>query len=520
MRPGLQEDALDTPTPSRPSSSWPFTAVVNPSGASSVPSGVQMPNRRRAPLEPAPTQTLPVSHDDLKLRLGLGRRGPLLARAAWAGDDLPLTTAPTTAAPATRREHLARAADRLARQRHLVAVRDGIVGALPLVLVGSLFLLAAQPPWPALQRLVAPHAATLLLPYRALGGCIALWVAFGTAHALARSYALDAPAAGLIAASAYILAALQPAPPGQALTLAVGRLGAGGIFTGLVLAIGSVELTRLLVTRRWTLRIPGGAPEVVVRSFVALLPAALTLGAVFALVHLAGLDLITLLERASAPLVRAADSLPAVLGLVALDSVLWLIGIHAAALTAGMRPVWEAMLVANMEAVAAHAAPPHVAPLHFYLWFVWQGGSGAALALGLLLLRCRSAQLRTVGRAGIVPVLCNINEPLLFGVPVVLNPRLAAPFIAAPLLSAAVAWSAFRLGWVRPPYLETLWTLPAPVGAWLTTGGDARAVVLQLATLGLSLAVYWPFVRLEDQRLAAEERVAGQASLSPVAPKP
>jgi len=178
------------------------------------------------------------------------------------------------------------------------------------------------------------------------------------------------------------------------------------------------------------------------------------------------------------------------------------------------------MLVANMEAVAAHVPPPHVAPLHFYLWFVWQGGSGAALALGLLLLRCRSAQLRAVGRAGIVPVLCNINEPLLFGVPIVLNPRLAPPFVLAPMLSAVVAWTAFRLGWVHPPYLETLWTLPAPVGAWLTTGGDPRAVVLQLSTLALAGAVYWPFVRREDRRLAAEEQSTERPSLPPTGPAP
>jgi len=377
-----------------------------------------------------------------------------------------------------------------------MAVRDGVVGALPLVMVGSLFLLVAQPPWPALQRLVAPYAATLLLPYRALGGCIALWVTFGTAQSLARAYKLDAQSAGLIAAAGYLVAALQPGVAAQPASLILTRLGAGGIFAGLLLAIVSVELTRVLVERRWTLRLPGGPPEVVVRSFVALLPAALVLGGVFLVVHVLGLDLISLLERAVAPLV------------------------HAAALTSALRPVWESMLVANMEAVAAHATPPHIAPLHFFLWFVWQGGSGTALALGLLLLRCRSAQLRAVGRAGIVPALCNINEPLLFGVPIVLNPRLAPPFILAPLLSAVVAWTAFRLGWVHPPYLETLWTLPAPVGAWLTTGGDPRAVLLQLTTLGLAVAVYWPFVRREDRRLATEEQSATPASLPPAGPTP
>jgi cellobiose PTS system EIIC component len=212
-----------------------------------------------------------------------------------------------------------------------------------------------------------------------------------------------------------------------------------------------------------------------------------------------------LLQHAAVPLLHAVGSLPGVLSVVLLDSVLWLLGVHAGAVGASLRPLWEAMLVENMEAAASGLALPHVAPLHFYLWFVWQGGSGAALALGLLLVRCRSVQLRSVGRLGLIPAVCNINEPLLFGVPVVLNPALALPFILAPLTSAAVAYTAFALDWVRKPALEVPWTLPAPVGAFLTTGGDVRAVVLQTCTLLLSLAIYWPFLRRYDARLVAEE---------------
>ncbi len=90
---------------------------------------------------------------------------------------------------------------------------------------------------------------------------------------------------------------------------------------------------------------------------------------------------------------------------------------------------------------------PHIAPLPFYLWFVWQGGSGATLPLALLLLRARSRRSsQTVGRVGLVPALCNVNEPLLFGVPVVLNPSLAVPFVLAPLLSAAIAYAALAAG--------------------------------------------------------------------------
>jgi cellobiose PTS system EIIC component len=407
------------------------------------------------------------------------------------------------------RQRLHALGERLGHQRHLLAVRDGVVGALPLVLAGSVFLLLAQPPSRALQALLAPYVQTLLLPTRVLGGAISLYVAFACAYSLAKSYGLDGAGCGLVAQASYLVAAVQPAPLGQLPTLVLQRLGAGGILAALAIALASVELTRFLVRRRWTVRLPAGTPEAVGRSLLALVPCLLCVSIIFLLVHVWGADVIRLLQTAASPLLHAVGSLPGVLGVVVLDSGLWLLGVHAGAVGASLRPLWEAMLLENMEAAAAGLALPHVAPLHFYLWFVWQGGSGAALALGLLLLRCRSAQLRSVGRLGLLPALCNINEPLLFGVPVVLNPALAVPFLGAPLLSAAVAYGAFALHWVRRPMLEVPWTLPAPVGAFLTTGGDVRAVLLELCTLGLSLALYWPFVRRYDARLWAEERSGG-----------
>jgi cellobiose PTS system EIIC component len=120
-----------------------------------------------------------------------------------------------------------------------------------------------------------------------------------------------------------------------------------------------------------------------------------------------------------------------------------------------------------------------------------------------------------VGRVGLLPALCNVNEPLLFGVPVVLNATLAVPFILAPLLSTLVAYGVLAAGLVSPPLLEMPWTLPAPIGAFLSTKGDWRAVVLQMFNLGLGLAVYWPFVRRYDRRLLAKEKEqASSARLS------
>ena len=400
------------------------------------------------------------------------------------------------------RARLDRAARWVSEQRHLIAVRDSVVGALPLVLVGSIFLLVAQPPSAALQHWVAPYTPMLLVPYRMLGGVIAIWVAYGAAHSLAKSYGLDASAAGLVAMASYLIAAM---PVGQnAIPLA--RLGPGGLFSALLIAIASVELTRALNRTRAIIRLPDSAPQVVVRSFAALVPCLFSVLFAFLIVHVFGVDLVALLERLAKPLLSAADSFWAAAGIVCTDSGLWLLGVHASAALAPIKPIWEAMLVQNMNAAAQGLKTmPHVATLPFFQWFIWQGGSGAVLPLALLLSRARSAQLRGIGRIGLIPALCNVNEPILFGAPVVLNPSLAIPFVLAPLFSAATAFAAIHWGWVRAPYLEVPWTLPSPVGAFLSTGGDPRAVVLELFNFTACLLLYWPFVRRYDRALCLRE---------------
>lgn len=401
---------------------------------------------------------------------------------------------------------LAAFADVLGRQPHLLAVRDGVVAALPLVLIGSLFLLVAQPPSKLLQEAVAPWMPKLLVPYRMLGGLISLYVCFGTARSLARRYGLDELGAAVMALASF-LTALAPVSleGGHGWGVAAERLGAGGLFGALTIAIGSVELQRFFAARRWTIRLPGGAPDAIVNSFASIIPGFVSVTAVWLVVHVAGLDVVGLLAGLIAPLVGATDSLPGVLLLCLVDSVMWLLGVHPMAVLAAAKPLWLSMLTVNQEAAAAGLPLPHVATREFFLWFVWQGGSGGTLAVALLLLRAKSAMLRTVGKLGFVPALFNINEPILFGAPIVMNPRLAAPFVLAPAVTATVAYTAMSLGLVARPRLDVLWTLPTPLGAFLTTGGDVPALVLQLVNLGIAAAIWWPFLRAYDRTLLARE---------------
>src|SRR5262249_19034294 len=150
----------------------------------------------------------------------------------------------------------------------------------------------------------------------------------------------------------------------------------------------------------------------------------------------------------SRPLQAVGNSLPGILLVVLIDSTIWLFGIHALTILAVMKPIWLAMLTQNMEAALAGQAIPNIAPREFYIWFVWMGGSGTSLALVAHLVRARSAQLRSIAKIGLVPALFNINDPIMFGAPVVMNATLAIPFIVSPLLCAATAWAAFRFGFV------------------------------------------------------------------------
>lgn len=426
-------------------------------------------------------------------------------RLTWSAmSDAARTPDPGSRTPSL----LADAGRRLGAEPHLNAVRDGVVGALPLILLGSLFLLLAQPPLAALRPWAERHREALLAPYRMLTGLLAVYAGFGAATSLAKRRGTDPLAGALLGLACYFLAIgpARLAPSGWGLDGA--KLGAGGLFAALLFGMFAVEVQSFFAKRDWTVKLPGGAPEAVVRSFAALAPSAAAVGLVVLVVYGLHVDVVALIAAALRPLVRAGDSVFALWLIVLIDSGLWLVGVHAFSVLAPVRALWAAALVENGNAIAAGALPAHLGTQEFFVWFVWQGGSGATLALALLLVRARSRALRDVGRIGLVPALFNVNEPLLFGVPVVLNGTLAIPMLAAPIASVATAWAAMRAGLVSVPYVEVLWTMPAPVGAWLTTGGDWRAVVLQLGNLALSTLIWWPFLRAYDRKLAAAEALA------------
>jgi cellobiose PTS system EIIC component len=394
---------------------------------------------------------------------------------------------------------------KLSEQRHLRAVRDGIVSTIPLIIVGSFFLIIAFPPVPALAAIVKPYAGKILLPFRLTMGLMALYASHSIGYNLAKSYKLDGVSGGLLAMAAFLLTSVPVPYEKKGLALLMENLGGGSMFVAIVMAIFAVEVLRFAKTRKLTIKMPEGVPDSVARSFEALIPAAIIIPVVWAIRDLLGFDIHHFVLELFQPLVLAGNTLAGILTPIIIITLLWATGIHGESVVGSVaRPVWLVLLDQNIAAAAAGQPIPNIGPEPFFQWFVWIGGSGASLSLVLLMLFSKTPYLKSMGRATLLPGICNINEPVIFGVPIMLNPLLFIPFILGPITIGTLTYYAMQLGLVGKPYILVPWTLPAPIGAYLATGGDWRAIVLVLVNIAIATAIYYPFLKAYERKLIAD----------------
>lgn len=401
---------------------------------------------------------------------------------------------------------------RFAEQRHLLAIRDGVVSSLPFIIVGSFFLIIAFPPFPedwAISQWAAAHAAEILIPYRMTMFIMSLYVAFGIGYNLANSYKVDPLSGGQIAVAALLLTITPSVVEELGFVMPMQYLGGQGLFVTIIVSIISVEIFRICKQKNITIKLPPQVPASVGRSFEALIPVAIVILLMTLITVVLNINLHELVTKMTAPLVTAGDSLFGVLVPVFLITFFWSFGIHGVSVVGSVaRPLWEMYLTANAEAVASGAETlPHVAPEPLYQWFIWIGGSGATIGLVIaMLIFARSKSMKNLSKAVVVPGIFNINEPVIFGLPIVLNPIFIIPFVITPLVLATIAYTATSIGLVTPTYIKAPWTLPAPIGAYLATGGDWRAVVLVIVNVIISTLIYTPFFRIYDKKMLALEQ--------------
>ncbi|WP_422389664.1 PTS sugar transporter subunit IIC [Candidatus Enterococcus lemimoniae] len=415
-------------------------------------------------------------------------------------------------------EHLAGPMAKLANQRHLRAIRDGIIATLPLIIIGSFFLIIAFPPLPAdwgITQFLTSNAATILLPYRMTMYIMTLYATFGIGASLSKTYNLDVISGGILATIAFLLTFVPVNIPAEALdaagtagfVLPMANLGGGGMFVGIITSILAVEIYRLTDKSKFKITMPEQVPPAVARSFETLTPTLIVILGISTLTYFIGFDWHSTISKIVSPLVSAADSLPSVLFLIFMITFFWSFGIHGVSIVGSLaRPLWLQLLDGNTAAMAAGKELPNIAAEPFYQWFVWIGGSGCTIGLALLLaFKTKSQFASKLGKATLAPAIFNINEPLIFGTPIVLNPILIIPFILTPMVTATIAWFVTQFGLVNRVIFTAPWTLPGPIGAYLATGGDWRAAVLSVVLIIISVVIYYPFVMIYDNNELEKE---------------
>lgn len=406
----------------------------------------------------------------------------------------------------------------LTRSRHVMALRDGFQLAMPFIIVGSLLVPFLYPPvsadnthpWAIALRALSQQLMPWLYPvYSHTSGLVALIIAFGAASSLAKAYEMPERLSGLCGCTAFLLLIDFKSMQSGAL----GYLGGMGIFTALLAAFYTVEIIRLFHRRGWIIAFPDEVPLMTRRGFQLILPLlfimlSLSLLRLWMQQHY-GISLPELMEHLFQPLISGADTLPALLVALLVAHLLWFVGVHGALIVTGLlSPFWMAGISANQAALMAGEPLPHIFLQGFWDYYLLIGGIGTTLPLVFMALRSRSRTLHSVGRLGLLPSLFNINEPILFGFPIIMNPLFLLPFIGVPLLNATLAWLLTEWGYLDRFIALLPWSMPSPLGAAWAANGSWSNVLMVLVCIFNSFMLYRPFFLAHEKMLLAQEKGA------------
>ena len=415
---------------------------------------------------------------------------------------------------------LAPLSDKLGNQRHLQAISNGMMMSLALIVVGSIFLIIANPPinlelvdlntsnifmkgMIAWKQWAVANYNTITIPYTMTMGLIGLVTSFGVSYCLAESYKMKAAINGIIAMCVFLMIA-APVQDGQ---LSMQYLGADGLFVALIVGLLSVEICRFVGSKA-VFAFPASVPSAVTNFVNSLLPLAANIIVIYGMnlvfIAVSGKALPELIMSVLTPAISSVDNVWAYMGIFAFSNILWLFGINGSSI---IFPIVFTLGLTNSglnaELVNAGQSASHVMNLQMYRYAVLGGGGNT---LGLVLLMCFShvKHLRSIGRLSVVPGICGINEPVIFGGPIVLNPILAIPFVLMPCISIYLGYLVQNLGWVSCGYIIDPSFTPFFAQGFLSAL-DMRNVIFMFVLIGISILVYYPFFKVYEKSIADKE---------------
>ena len=408
-----------------------------------------------------------------------------------------------TSGAAGLQARLAPALARVSDNVYLAAIRAGMVAVVPLTIVGGLFMIAAHLPVAGWDSRIEPYRALLQIPVAATFGILAVVACFSIAYDLGRQLRQEAIASATIATVVFVLIQLDP----SALGLVMDGLGSKGLFAAILVALVCVRVQKLFTDRNMVIRMPASVPAVVSQSFLSLVPHVVLVVAFWAIRFVLGFDINAIVQRVFSPLVFALNTLPGILTYAFIVTMLWSVGVNGDnAVDAIVAPIFLQYLSANVAAVAAGTPLPYVTANGFFTTFVNVGGTGATIALALVLWRSNDPGFRSVSRLSMPTQVFQINEPIFFGLPIVLNPVFMIPYVLNALMLTASTYLLMSWSVIDRPFVNVPWTTPPIIGHYLVTGGDWRAAAWGGVSIVLAMVVYFPFAKAAERHRAAGSR--------------
>ena len=406
--------------------------------------------------------------------------------------------------------------EKLSRNIYLRAIRDGFIAGMPVILFSSIFILIAFVPNSWGFKWSDDVVNLLMKPYSYSMGILALLVAGTTAKSLTDSVNRSMEKTNQINYMSTLLAAIvgllmlaaDPIENG----LATGFLGTKGLLSAFLAAFVTVAIYKVCVKNNVTIRMPDEVPPNISQVFKDVIPFTLSVVSLYALDllarHFVGASVAESIGKFFAPLFSAADGYLGITIIFGAFAFFWFVGIHGPSI---VEPAIAAITYANAEVnlnllqQGMHA--DKILTSGTQMFIVTMGGTGATLVVPFMFMwLTKSKRNRAIGRASVVPTFFGVNEPILFGAPLVLNPIFFIPFIFAPIANV----------WIFKFFIETLgmnsftanlpWTTPAPLGLVLGTNFQVLSFILAALLIVVDVIIYYPFLKVYDEQILEEER--------------
>ena len=430
-------------------------------------------------------------------------------------------------------EKLMPMAAKISGNAHLQSIRDGFALAMPLLIIGSMFMLISNFPiqsWMDLLRSTEVNGNTIASYFSAATNAtftiMSIFVVIGIGYAYGGKLKVNQIFSGIVSLVAWFI--LMPfsfefTPEGseEALTvngLSFDWLGSKGVFIGIISAFLAVRIYKIIIDKGLVIKMPAGVPPTVGQSFAALLPAAFVMTA-FVLIRF--IFSLTPWDNAfnfvysvlQLPLQHIGGTLTAMILVYLFAHILWFLGIHGTNITDSMfMPILYALSAENLAKVNAGQLPENIINVQFQNLFATYGGAGSTLSLLIVaVLIAKSKRLKQLSKLSILPAIFGINEPVIYGLPIVLNPILMVPFILVPTINIIISYITMNIGLVPIPNGVIMpWTTPPIVSGFLSS--NWQGAVLQIFLIALGCLIYYPFVvAIDKNNLIQEEELANES---------